>query len=402
MAKKLKALLESNTDAVNDIDDLLKMQEPVNEEEEFTGDGVLKPEELGESEDEDGEKLDEGDGNEIINKELKESEDEEKLDEDALNAEGARKTVEGESGTKDKLDPDNNETEADIFESIETYIKSQDQNDAEIFESEDEDGEKLDENEDEEKLDENEDEEKEDTLSEAEQKIVMEALNIPASAMKELKIVFESMVANKVQKHKKLAESRAARKAAKIVTEMKKTLELQVEETVRQWHSKNKPIFEAQEKMKRLEESFKQVSNILKGVGFETSLNESATATRYSKLATAHNTLLERNKKLERFVEDTQVRKLFEKKVEGLSQNQKRRFTALAENLEYKDLKDLDERLETLRKLFKESRKNESELDADEIVISEEGDEEKLDEGLFVGRKEPKASDLLAETLRYL
>jgi hypothetical protein len=501
MAKKLKSVLESSGEVINDLDDLMRMQEP-----KFVGKGT----DIFESEDEDDddketlkEDDDSKDEDDVIKeakkimakrkaklKEDDDSEDERKdkinIDEDEFNALGSKITNQGKSGTSNELDPSKDEKDANIFEDIENIIKSKDEDSADIFESEDEDDDdketlkekkksKLKEAEDDDSKDEDDvikeakkimakrkaklkeadgdndeddklkekqnpdgtnsktdwdgklkekkkakikeadgdeyeddwdEKDKEDfldeskTLSDKEQKLVLEALNIPASAKNEVKTIFESMVANKLRSEKKRIANRFQKKLEEERANLIESLDLYAKEEVRKWKEENKPIFESKARMKKLEEGFNAMSKMFKELGFDTVLSESVIGNKYSTLIKEHKAVLERNNKLESIVENINVKQLYENATVGLSRNQARRFASLAESLEFDNVKDLNEKLKTLRKLFTEQKKYESEeLDVDNSKVNE-SDEDNDDGNILV--KEETADDLVSESLKIL
>lgn len=374
MAKKLKSIMEDNE--INDIEDLLKDQEPKVDQD---GEDIFESED---EENKDDIEVDESD--EEDDKDLEESEIEEIIDasDKELNALGKKATNQGKSGGDETITEDEFETGEDDGE--------------DIFESEDEEEELDEPDEEDEKVDEEEEEEEEKLeearLSPKELKIVMEALEIPASSKKEIQVVFEAMVSNKIKSQKALIEKKAAAKVSKIRKELIEGIELYADDVVRKWKEANQPIFESKAKLSRLEEGFHKISQIFQELGLESSLNESKTAQKYSELSKKYTSLLERNKKLEAYVEKVHVRELYESYVSDLSKNQKRRFIALAETLEYSTLKDLKEKLEAVKKLFVEKKVYEED-ELENTTVDEENFE---DDGVITP---PESTDGVTDPL---
>ena len=429
MAKKLKSVMEADNE-INDIEDLLKDQEPktvrdgkdifgesedddkkddeveVNEDEESdddkddvneaeiedvidASDKVLNA--IGKKDSNEGtsggdETISEGDddfctgddnSDEIFEDEMADEENarnKKKVDE----AKKAKKLKEAKAAKKaaklKEAEDEDDDDKDDVNES-----DDEDEDDDKVNESEDDDDEKDDVNESDEDDDKDDEDDKvnESTLSPKELKIVMEALKIPASAKAEIKTIFEAMVKNKIKAQKALIEAKSEKKVAKIRSELIEGVDLYAKEVVTKWKAANKPVFENQVKLARLEEGFHKLGEIFKALGLESSLNESAVAAKYQTLTTKYTALLERNQKLEAYVEKIHVRELYEACVSGLSKNQKRKFISLAETLEYDTVKDLKEKLDAIKKLFVEKKVYEDdELEdktANEDVFDDEG-----------------------------
>lgn len=405
MAKRLKSIMEADNE-INDIEDLLKDQEP---EVEKSGEDIFESEdeenkddeiEVDENEDEDEDKdLDENEDEDDEDKDL--DEDIEKIDEpdeDLLNAIGKVTSNEGKSkGSEEVPGVGASLSENDDFDTGED-------NSDEIFESDDADEEdkELDENEDEDEDEDDEDKKDldESKLSPKELKIVMESLKIPASSKKEIKIVFESMVANKLKAEKALIEKKAEKKVAKIREELIEATDLYAKEVVRKWKEANKPVFESKAKLARLEEGFHKLAEIFSSLGFETTLNESEISKKYTTIVKRHKELLERNQKLEAYVERIQVKELYEGYLTGMSKNQRRKFVSLAETLEFDTIKDLKEKLDAIKKLFVEKKTYEN----DELEDNEVNEDEFNDDGVLTPDENDLAGNdaLVNESLKLL
>jgi len=434
MAKKLKSVMEADNE-INDIEDLLKGQEPTTVRD---GKDIFGESEDDDKKDDDVEVNESDDDDDEDKNDVNEAEIEDVIDasDKVLNAIGKKDSNEGTSGGDETIDEgdefcvgDDNSDE--IFEDEEADAENarnkkvseakklkeakdakaakklkeakaakkaaklkeaedddDDKDDLDESEDDDDDDDKVNESDDDEDDDkdmnesDDDDDDKDDdkvnesTLSPKELKIVMEALKIPASAKKEIKTIFEAMVKNKIKAQKSLIEAKSEKKVAKIREELIEGVDLYAKEVVTKWKAANKPVFENQVKLARLEEGFHKLGEIFKALGLESSLNESAVAAKYSTLTTKYNALLERNQKLESYVEKIHVRELYEACVSGLSKNQKRKFISLAETLEYDTVKDLKEKLDAIKKLFVEKKVYEDDELEDKTVNEESFDDE--------------------------
>ena len=380
MAKKLKSIMEEDNE-INDIEDLLKDQEPKSDD---SGDALAESDddeiEVNEEDDDDKDKVDESEIEDVIDASDK-----------VLNAVGNKETNQGKSGGDETISEDEFDTGNDdgqnIFEDEDEDAdkdkvdESEDDDKDDLEESDDDDDDdKLDEDEDEDadkdKVDESEDDDddkvNESTLSPKELKIVMEALKIPASSKKEIKTIFEAMVKNKIKAQKSLIEKKAEKKVAKIREELIEGVDLYAKEVVSKWKTANKPVFESKAKLARLEEGFHKLAEIFQTLGLDAALNESKVASKYTTLTQKYTALLERNQKLEAYVEKMHVRELYESYVSGLSKNQKRKFVSLAETLEYDTVRDLKEKLDAIKKLFIEKKVYEDDELEDKTVNEED------------------------------
>ena len=417
MAKKLKSVMEADNE-INDIEDLLKAQEPKtvrdgkdifgeSEEDDKNDDDV----EVNEDEDTDDDKNDVNEAeiedvidasDKVLNAighvdtnegKSKGSETIEESDEfctgdddgqnifeddqaDADNKRNKDKDAgidESKKSKKKKLKEDDDSDKDDDKDELDEDEDSDDDDKKDLDEDEDSDDDKDDMNESDDDEEDDDDKVNESTLSPKELKIVMEALKIPASSKKEIKTIFEAMVKNKIKSQTKLIEAKSAKKVAKIRSELIEGVDLYAKEVVKKWKEANKPIFESKVKLARLEEGFHKLGEIFKALGLESSLNESAVASKYTTLTTKYNALLERNQKLEAYVEKIHVRELYESCVSGLSKNQKRKFISLAETLEYDTVKDLKEKLDAIKKLFVEKKVYEDD-ELEDKTVNEDGD----------------------------